>query len=453
MTLPAYFLADLPPDAELTAQLIVEASQTLKRNRARYLADRSTAQLVALLDRVGRDWLDPGYPLRQLALAEGPNALGFSRETLATGLDDFFRQLTAENLHRLLRQDLGAAEALDHPVVLDSTGEPRRRTLAVGPEFLVHIAAGNLPNPTLTSMVLGLLTRAAQFVKCATGTALLPRLFAHSLYAADAKLGACLEVAVWPGGCARLETPLFAAADCLTATGSDATLAALRAQLSPATRFLGYGHRVSFACVAGDALTGGRARQLARAAAADVAAWDQLGCLSPQVVYVTQGSGLAADQFAELLAEELAAREQTHPRGRLPTDLAATLASRRAFYAVRAAHSGDTRVWQSPESTAWTVVYEADPQFQSSCGYRWVYVKPAPDLTAVLHGADAVRSQVSTVGLAAPEEQATAWMTTLARWGVSRVCPLGRMQQPPLTWRHDGRPALGELITWTDWED
>ena len=40
----------------------------------------------------------------------------------------------------------------------------------------------------------------------------------------------------------------------------------------------------------------------------------------------------------------------------------------------------------------------------------------------------------------------------LARWGVTRVCPLGQMQNPPLTWRHDGRPALGDLVTWTDWE-
>jgi len=26
------------------------------------------------------------------------------------------------------------------------------------------------------------------------------------------------------------------------------------------------------------------------------------------------------------------------------------------------------------------------------------------------------------------------------------------MQNPPLTWRHDGRPALGDLVMWTDVE-
>ncbi len=123
--------------------------------------------------------------------------------------------------------------------------------MVVGPEFLVHIAAGNIPNPTLTSIVFGLLTRSAQFVKCASGSSFLPRLFAHSIYEADPKLGACLEIAEWRGGNAALEDALFAEADCVTATGSDETLAAIRAQLPTKARFLGYGHRVSFGFVAG----------------------------------------------------------------------------------------------------------------------------------------------------------------------------------------------------------
>jgi acyl-CoA reductase LuxC len=79
-------------------------------------------------------------------------------------------------------------------------------------------------------------------------------------------------------------------------------------------------------------------------------------------------------------------------------------------------------------------------------------VKGAATLTEALQNADSVRGKVSTVGLAAPEEKAQDLATHLARWGVTRVCPLGRMQNPPLTWRHDGRPALGDLLTWTDWE-
>jgi len=85
----------------------------------------------------------------------------------------------------------------------------------------------------------GVLTRSAQFVKCAGGASFLPRLFAHSLYDAEPKLGACLEIAEWPGGHLALETALFDEADCVTATGSDETLAAIRHKLPAGARFLG----------------------------------------------------------------------------------------------------------------------------------------------------------------------------------------------------------------------
>jgi hypothetical protein len=79
-------------------------------------------------------------------------------------------------------------------------------------------------------------------------------------------------------------------------------------------------------------------------------------------------------------------------------------------------------------------------------------VKPVANLEEALRAADSVRGQVSTVGLAAGPARLADLATTLARWGVTRVCPLGRMQRPPLTWRQDGRPTLGDLIQWTHWE-
>ena len=133
-------------------------------------------------------------------------------------------------------------------------------------------------------------------------------------------------------------------------------------------------------------------------------------------------------------------------------DIAAAIASRRSFYEVRAAHSPETRQWCSPNSTAWTVIFEADPQFQVSCLHRFIYVKGVSNLAEALRNADSVRDKVSTVGLAAPEDRALALATELARWGAARVCPLGQMQNPPLAWRHDGRPALADLVMWTDWE-
>jgi hypothetical protein len=432
--------------------MVGEACQTLKRNRARYLAHRSTHSLVKTLSDVAQSWLNPEYSFRKLALERGSAATGFTSPTLARGLDSFFKQLTPEAFHALLEQDLGHGHRLDQMVSGQAERGSSRAAIATAPELLVHIAAGNLPSPTLSAMVLGLLVRSAQFVKCASGTSLLPRLFAHSLYEVEPKLGACLEVAEWRGGNADLEKAVFDEADCVTATGRDETLAAIRQRLPAKVRFVGYGHRVSFAYVAGGELTGLNARKVAGQAAADVAAWNQQGCLSPHVIYVEDGGAVPPAQFAEMLAEELDRREEAEPRGELPVQAAAAIASRRSFYEVRAAHSPDTRHWCSRNSTAWTVVYEADPRFQLSCLNRFVYVKGVKEMAEALQNAESVRGQVSTVGLAAPEDKALGLATELAHWGATRVCPIGQMQEPPLAWRHDGRPALGDLVTWADWE-
>jgi hypothetical protein len=180
MSLPNYFLVDLPPEATLSPAMITEACQTLKRNRERYLASRSTENLIQILSDAAEGWLQPENQFRKLALEQawsaglrygtkgmtehaGPEAgapgLGFSRATLEKGLDNFFRQLTAENLQALLEQELGDAVGVTGDAASSRHSPLATRHFWRGPEFIVHIAAGNVPNPALMSIVLGLLTR------------------------------------------------------------------------------------------------------------------------------------------------------------------------------------------------------------------------------------------------------------------------------------------------------
>src|SRR5262245_60926713 len=351
---------------------------------------RSTHSLIGVLSSLAEGWLDADFPLRQLALELGPRATGFSAATLRAGLDAFFGQLTADNLRDLLQQELGHSGRLDQFVSTVSEHTMQRTALATGPRLLVHFAAGNLPCPTLMSIVLGLLVRSGQFVKCASGAGLLPRLFAHSLYQVEPKLAACLEVAEWKGGRLDLEQALYPEADCVTATGSDETLVAIRRHLPAHTRFLGHGHRISFGYVTHEVLSSYGAKKITARAAADVVAWDQQGCLSPHLFYVEQGGAVSPELFAEMLAVELAKREAVEPRGEITVAEAAAIASRRGLYEVRAAAAPDTRQWQSQGSTAWTVVYETDPRFQLSCLNRFIYVKATADLKEAVQAAEPV---------------------------------------------------------------
>ncbi len=459
MNLPHYFFADLPPEAELTPPMIATAGETLKRNREKFLQPRPTNEIVKILCEVAAGWLEPPNQFRRLALELGPAETKFSKAVLERGLDAFFRRFTPQNFHALLEQELGAAMSVtgDHGRVQSGMEDspPTQnapRPFWRGPNLLVHIAAGNLPNPTLMSLTLGLLARSAQFVKCARGASLLPRLFAHSIYEADHKLGTCLELAEWSGGNVDLETALFAAAECVTVTGADETLAAVQARLPRHVRFVGHGQRVSFGFITREVLREESIAATISRAADDVIAWDQNGCLSPHVFYVEERGDVESDKFASLLAVELMKREAAEPRGKISVEGSAAIAARRAIYEALAAHRGDVKIWASQDSTAWTVVFEHEIRFRFSCLNRFIYVKPVPDLNAVMQGVDEMHGKVSTVGIAASPEKMRELARHFAHWGATRICPLGQMQNPPLTWRHDGRPALGDLITWTDFE-
>ncbi len=401
------------------------------------------------------NWLKPDYPFRKLALELGPQSHRFlSRNARSTVWTISSGRSRADNLHALAGSGPGHARRLDTLTATEIGRKSLRaarchgsRTGISGPHRgRRHSESDVDEHGSWFADAFGAIGEMRQRLGIPA-----PAVCAFALRGRS-EVGACLEIAEWRGGDTDLEDVLFAEADCVTATGSDETLAAIRSRLPIKTRFVGYGHRVSLGFVAREVLSPLRAPQIATRATDDVVAWNQLGCLSPHVIYVQTGGEVSPERFAELLADELERREQTEPRGGLPVPHTAAIASRRGVYEVRAAHSPETRLWHSKESTAWTVVFEADPRFQVSCLNRFIYVKPVKDLAELLQQAEVVRGKISTVGTAAGEHQTEELALQLARWGVTRVCPLGRMQNPPLTWRHDGRPALVDLVTWTDFE-
>ncbi len=446
-----YFLADLPKEARPTPYLISEACLTLRRNRAHYLANRTTQQMIKLITKVAQEWMTQDNPIRLETLRAGPSHTGFSVEVLTQGLEAFFGGITEASLEDLIEQDLGHPNRLDAMVSNAREASRMSASMAKGPELLGHITGGVLPNPTFTSILLGLLMRSAQFVKCAQGTSFLPRMFAHSIYQADPKLGACLEIAEWKGGDTAIEDSWFGHLDCLTATGSSATISTLRQRIPGTLKLVSHGHQVSLGYVSSEMLLPHLTRDIVRRVAHDVIAWDQLGCLSPQVVYVEVDGTVSPVMFAELLAQELSHNEVRTPRATVDLVTAAKISSYRNFYEIRAA-CGETKIWNSLGSTAWTVVFDPSPDFQPSCLHRFIQVKPTTGVPQLLANLDVVSRQVSTVAIAVSPQKTQEVAEAFARWGATRVCPFGQMQRPPLTWRHDGHPPLGELVTWCNLE-
>jgi hypothetical protein len=335
-------------------------------------------------------------------------------------------------LVRLLRAQLGQVDALDKWIPLDGV-----RVRARAPKIIYHICAGNLAVSAWTSLAHGLLLGARNVVKLPgdRDDSSARREILDFIRGLPVPLRKLVETH------RTLDTDLLRRADAVIAFGSDATMGHLRAQVRWEQKFIAHGHALSLLWLADpNRLT---TRQ-ARACATDIQTYDQLGCLSPQAIYVPPGTDF------EALGRKLARALEAHWRGlkkkpARPLSVAARIAEARDM-----AHALGQRIWLPPKNHfGWTLIHDPDPAFQPSPLHGVIYLRQAAPahLRAALAS---VAGRISTVGMAG--HLPARWENVFLSLGVGRFCAAGRMQFPPLTWHHDGRPSLGDLVTWVDAE-
>ena len=428
-----------------TVEQIREAAHRTREARERVLQHRSTDAVITALVQTAKNWLDQNSPWRKRAVEQAPVFTGFSEAMVNEAVDLTFGAITYESLGELLDRELGNRRVLDEFCL-----RGRIQTRATAPRLMVHFLAGNVPMPGIVSICGGLLLRSANLVKTAARDPVFPSLFVQSLREVDAELADCVATLDWPRSELALTQTALEDADAVIAYGDDHAISALR-QLAPASaRFLGYGHKISFAVIAKEAMTEENLPQLAQAAAFDASVYDQQGCLSPHVFYVEERGQFGPRKFAAALAEAMAVYQARVPRGQLAVEEAAQIARFRSGYEFRAASDRRLGVWSSPTANDWSVIYDDSPAFMPSCLNRIVFVKPTDGYKRVLDAIQKFATSVSTVGVAPVSERTLAFAGDLARMGIHRVCPIGQMQRPPLSWHHDGRPNLADLVSWTD---
>ena len=337
------------------------------------------------------------------------------------------------DLLRLLRAQLGHIDALDRWMERDGV-----RVRARAPKIIYHICAGNLAVSAWTSLAHGLLLGSRNVVKLPgdrdDSTA------RHEILAFIRGLPAPLRKLVETH--CTLDADLLRRAEAVVAFGSDVTMSSLRAQTRWDQKFIAHGHALSLLWLSEpNRLT---PRQ-ARACAVDVLTYDQLGCLSPQAIYVPPGTDF------DLLGRKLAHAFEAHwralkQRPARPLAVAARIAEARDM-----AHALGHRVWLPPKNhLGWTLTHDPDPAFAPSPLHGVITLREAGEsrLGAALAS---VAGRISTVGVAG--EISPRLENVFLSLGVSRFCPAGRMQFPPLTWHHDGRSSLADLVTWVDSEN
>jgi len=300
------------------------------------------------------------------------------------------------------------------------------------PALVAHVLASNVPGLALPAIALACLTGAAALVKSGRADTQSAPAFRRALADVDPELAETVVATYWPGGDPAYE-PLLQRADVVVATGRDATIAALAGHLRRPP--IGYGSRLSIAAVGREALDDAAA--VAAALAQDVALYEQRGCLSAHAVYVEDGGAVSSLAFARLLADALDALAVRLPPA--PASVEERAVRRGFVLEAEWERGGGARV-----GAGGTVIHHARPALRPACGLRTVRVHPMPALAALPEVLP--RDVVECVGIAAPPADAAALAPALARLGVSRVCPPGRMQQPRLSWPRGQRPPLAALL-------
>ncbi len=343
----------------------------------------------------------------------------------AVRLFPFLGEMNEESLCEVVRWELGHEEILD-----GFQKYAGHLAMAVGPKIILHVMSGNTPHAALQSLIRGLLLKSHNL--CKIPSAGLPEV-GQFKKALPECLASRIEMA------SELPQEWMKRADALIVFGNDQTIRHFVHAVRDSQLLVTHGHKVSVGIIFDDPNF-----QSIAGAARDASLFDQQGCLSPHVLYVEPS--LARD-YAKKLATEMESFNTRTPRGAISHMEAIAIDDLRRSFQFRAANDSTGMIWTSRDSTDWTVIFDENPRFASSCLNRVIYVKPLPsDIGAAL--ADA-RPHLSTIAIHPATLENAQLMSGL---GATRICPVGEMQSPPFTWHQDGGQSLAPLVRWIDFE-
>jgi len=358
---------------------------------------------------------------------------GQSEDMLRFGLERMLDAHSPDALARWLtdsRVEAARQVATEHP-----EGEAPSIPLLRGPGIIAQVLAGNVAGLGLPATLEALLARSTVLLKSASGDPVTPHLFKESLDRAAPALGKAVAVRAWLGGDEKIEEDVFEQVDYVVASGGEEMEQSLSRRLKTPHRI--HGPRITIG-VAGMAWLQAP-ESWWESMAREIVLWDQLGCLSPRVLFV------AGDpkRFAWRLADALVYWQNRWPARPLAPPEASSVHGFRSLYQMA---DGNQAGCIDPEDTSWTVVWDADPTLDHGPPHRVVRVTRRIGIRAMKPLLTAHRGQVQGMGTDHLASHELSWRR-IAEWGgIPWVASLTAIQDPPAGWRADGRSGLVDLL-------
>ena len=343
--------------------------------------------------------------------------------------------LSRRALTRKLVAELGTEDPMDlsRPVLSEQCYEAWR---PVG--VVVHITAGNSPIVAPMATVEGLLTGNINIVKCASNMGA----FASAVLA-DMCDGNPLADCIYLLRVSSKDTErmrfILDRADCVSVWGGEEATRAVREMTPQGTRFVSWGHRISFAYLVPDSVTPDSMRLLA----ASVCRNEQQSCSSPQCVLVDTDDPEEVRNVARMLAEALDDVGPRFPRVMPDEAQAAEIASVTQVHRCDCFFSGGGTIGGPGDS--YRILVCDRTKFMPSPLFRTVWLSPLRrcDLVSTLR---CMRGYLQTAGLACRQSDLAELLDILYSAGVDRITPLDSMSASYSGEPHDGGYALPRFM-------
>jgi hypothetical protein len=314
----------------------------------------------------------------------------------------------------------------------------------------VHIVAGNNPLVSALSIIRNALVRSDAIVKTPSNDPLTALAIARTMgeMAPDHPITKHLSVAYWKGGDTTFEEELYQPQhiEKIIAWGGLASVAHVVRYIRPGLELITLDPKRSATIIGAEAFASDNAMStVARRTAADVGAFNQLGCVNARVVYAASGTDPAgirrAEQLGEAIYDELLLLPEavSTKAKRFDPELRASIEALRStpeWYRVYGGSDGEGAV----------IVSRLDEPvgFHRSLSGRVANVVPVDDPKDVL---PAINAYTQTIGIW-PESLKRTLRDDLALHGAQRLVSLGYAAQPSVAGPQDAIEPMRRMARW-----
>lgn len=408
------------------------------------LSNITTEDIIELLDKAGRKWLDKDYAPRLRAIKYMPQITGFSPKMVELGLNELGKLMLRPSLEKILRSELGTVNQGDEwnfNTVL--RGYTMTRPLGV----LLHVSPGNVFLGAADSLIRGLITKNANILKVSSDDPIFPILFAESLAELDDKgvISSSFAIVTFKGGDKELEDAFKKGCDGVVVWGSGKALSAWQHNSPPTLKVIPYGPRMSFALITSDCLRDSDMRKAAFNMALDACMWEQRGCGSPQFLFLEETDTLLTERFLNCLIASFQDLSEQIPPAELTIDEKIEITRERELAAFGEL-TGQSQAYYPKGNTNWTILIRHEMVRLGSPLNRTLVIYPYRHFEEVLKAIEPLRPMLQSVGLGCTLQEVDDITYALTKAGVCRITGLGKMHVSMAGAPHDGSFQLEHLV-------